>query len=105
GLDRLEKEVDGGPRVDDEVVRKAGPPARGHEANELRSRREEEREHVERAHDHEGEAALAVGDLEELVPFVERVHERAVALASVERALGVLGELLLPLALLLRRRV
>src|SRR5262249_24318070 len=77
----------------------------GHEAEELGSSREEEREHVERAHDHEREAGLAVGDLQELVPFVEGVHEGAVALASVEGALGVLGELSLLLALLLRRGV
>jgi hypothetical protein len=58
------------------------------------------------AHDHEGEARLAVRELDEVHGLLERVHESPVALPGIEGPDGLgleLGLLLAPLRVVLLR--
>ena len=99
-LDRLEEEEEGDPGVDEEVEGEEGPQRARHVVHEVGAGGEEEEGDVERAHDHEREARLAVRQLDEVLRLLERVHEGPVALPGVEGAdrLGLeLGLLLAPL--------
>ena len=106
GLDRLEKEEEGDPGVDEEVEAEEGPQPQRQVLDDLGSGGEEEEGDVERAHDHEGEARLAIRQLDEVLRLLERVHEGPVALPGVEGAdrFGLeLRLLLAPLRVVLRR--
>jgi hypothetical protein len=101
-LDRLEEEEEGDDGVGDEVEPEEGPQPRRKVVRDLAAGGEEEEGEVQGAHDDEGEAGLAVGELDEILGVLERVDEGPVALPRVEGAdrLGLeLGLLPLPLAL------
>ncbi len=97
GLDRLEEEEEGDAGVDEEVEAEEGPQPLRQVVDDVGAGGEEEEGDVQRAHDHEGEACLAVGELDEVLGLLERVHEGPVALPGVERPDGLGLELgLLP---------
>ncbi len=95
-LDGLDQEVDGDTRVDREVEvepeLQVGREARNH----LGPRSQDDDGGIERAHDDEREPGLVVGEIDEVLGFLERVELRLVALPGVSPF-----ELLLLLLLLL----
>jgi hypothetical protein len=85
-LDRLQEEEESDPGVDQQVETEKGPQPRRQHVDQLGARDEEEERDVERAHDHEREAGLAVGELHEVHRLLERVDERPIPLPRIERA-------------------
>ena len=99
-LDRLQEEEERDARVEQQVEAEERPQLRRQHVDQLGARHQEEEGDVERAHDHEREAGLAVGELHEVHGLFERVDQGPVALPGVERARRLreeLGLLLAPL--------
>jgi hypothetical protein len=92
-LDRFQEEEESDRRVEEHVEAEEGPQPDGQVVDDLGAGGEEEEGDVEGAHDDEGEAGLAVGQLHEVLGLLERVHEGPVALPGVEGAGGLRQEL------------
>jgi hypothetical protein len=103
-LDGLEEEVQREEDVDHEVAGQQDLHVGGHALQRIELVCGEEQHHVHGGQDHEREPRLVVGQVDEVDGLLERVHERAIALPGIERAVRVLEALLFLLAELGGRR-
>ena len=104
-LDGLQEEVERDQHVDEDVDADEGLDELGDVLDEVRAHGHEEQHDVEGGHDHEREARLVIGEVDEVDGLVQHVGQRAVPLPRVQRAVRVLERLLLLLAELRRELV